>query len=334
MRETPNQAGGGRQRHALVAKARASIKRGSKSFAAASKLFDKHTREKVWLLYAWCRRCDDIADAQDAGRPQEGSAGDQPDAHGRLKAIRVLTDRAFDGMPTADPAFDAFGLVARETGITREMADDVIGGFALDEQDWRPRDEAGLMQYCYHVAGAVGVMMAVVMGVDPADDETLDRACDLGLAFQLANIARDLAEDDAADRCYLPVEWLVEEDIEPGQHMKPHHRGELSDMAERLIILMDRHAKAAKLGTTQLLFRSRWAVLSAARIYTEIGHEVRRRGKAAWDHRVYTSRAAKARHVSAAFFEALRNKPVPPDEMPYWTRSKILAQLAGRAPAS
>ena len=55
----------------------------------------------------------------------------------------------------------------------------------------------------------LGVMMAVVMGVDPADKDTLDRANDLGLAFQLSNIARDIVEDDAAGRCYLPVEWLV-----------------------------------------------------------------------------------------------------------------------------
>ena len=54
-------------RAALVAYARDSIARGSKSFAAASKLFDRTTRERVWLLYAWCRKCDDMADGQDHG---------------------------------------------------------------------------------------------------------------------------------------------------------------------------------------------------------------------------------------------------------------------------
>ena len=82
-------------------------------------------------------------------------------------------------------------------------------------RDWRPRSTRDLMRYCWHVAGAVGVMMAKVMGVRSDDGDTLDRAADLGFAFQLANIARDIAEDDAADRCYIPVEWLVEEDIEP-----------------------------------------------------------------------------------------------------------------------
>ena len=73
--------------------------------------------------------------------------------------------------------------------------------------------------------------MAIVMGVDPNDDATLDRACDLGLAFQLANIARDLSEDDSVGRCYLPQEWLAEMDIPPGQHMKPWLRPQLVTLA-------------------------------------------------------------------------------------------------------
>lgn len=324
VRHTPSQPGGGRNRAALVEKARLSIKQGSKSFSAASRLFDRTTRERVWLLYAWCRRCDDLADAQDHG----GELGDQAGALDRVEAIRVLTRRALEGQPTADVAFDAFGLVARECGITQAMADDVIAGFELDARDWRPRSEGDLLRYCYHVAGAVGVMMAVVMGVSPEDEDTLDRACDLGLAFQLANIARDIVEDDAADRCYLPVEWLVEEDIEPGQHTKPHHRQELADMAAKLVALMEAHEAAARIGAARLPFRSRWAVLSAARIYGEIGREVRRRGTAAWDHRVSTSKWDKVRHAAAAFFEAVVNKPPHPSEMPRWTRANLAERAA------
>jgi phytoene synthase len=312
-------------RNQLVEQARLSIKRGSKSFSAASRLFDPVTRERVWLLYAWCRRCDDLADAQDHG----GELGDQAGAVERVEAIRILTRKALHGQPTGDPAFDAFGLVARECGITQAMADDVIAGFTLDAQDWRPRSEADLLRYCFHVAGAVGVMMAVVMGVPPTDEDTLDRACDLGLAFQLANIARDIVEDDAAGRCYLPIEWLVEEDIEPGQHSKPHHRQELADMAAQLVALMEAHEAAARIGAARLPFRCRWAVLSAARIYGEIGREVRRRGAAAWDRRVSTSKWDKIRHAAAAFFEAIANNPPRPSEMPRWTRSALVKRAAG-----
>ncbi len=328
MRGTPAQPGGGRNREVLVERARRAIAEGSKSFTVASNLFDRKVRERVWLLYAWCRRCDDIADAQDMG----GTLGDQTQAAQRLKSIRVLTARALDGQPTADPAFDAFGLVAKEADIARQLADDVIEGFALDADEWRPRNEADLLRYCYHVAGAVGVMMAQVMGVNRHDDSTMDRACDLGLAFQLANIARDLVEDDAAGRCYLPQEWLADEDIEPGQHTKPHHRQELADLAERLVLLMDRYAKRARAGTVVLPFRSRWAILSAARIYTAIGHEVRRRGSHAWDQRVHIGKSAKLRHVTAAFAEAVRNDPRPPDDEPPMDRGDILLDVRMAGP--
>ncbi len=323
LRDTPAQPGGGRERWDLVDEAEESIARGSKSFALASKLFDRATREKVWLLYAWCRRCDDLADAQDHG----GTLGAQEGAERRVTAIRLLTERAFQGLPTADPAFDAFGLVARECGLTREMAEDVIMGFELDASGWRPRGEADLARYCYHVAGAVGVMMAVVMGVPKDDGWMLDRACDLGIAFQLANIARDVDEDDRADRRYLPIEWMVEEDIEPGMMMKPHHRQELADIVARLIRRMERHEAWARLGAARLPFRSRWAVLAAARIYGAIGRRVRDLGIHAWDNRVVIGRTEKLRHVAAAFWEAVKNTPEDPGEPPQWDRNTILIDV-------
>ena len=217
-------------RAALVAHARDSIARGSRSFAMASKLFAPETRERAWLLYAWCRKCDDIADGQDHG----GALSVVTDAQARLSDMRALTDRALRGEPTGDPAFDGFGLVMRECAIPARYAHDLIDGFALDAADWRPRTEDDLLRYCYHVAGAVGCMMAVLMGVDPADEATLDRACDLGLAFQLANIARDIGEDAAAGRCYLPVAWLADLDLTPATLMTPAARPRLVILGRRL----------------------------------------------------------------------------------------------------
>jgi 15-cis-phytoene synthase len=295
--------------------------RGSKSFAAASRLFDRTTRERVWLLYAWCRRCDDLADAQDHG----GALGDQAGAADRLVTIRTLTELALAGEGTGDPAFDAFGLVARECGITRAMADDVISGFALDAADWRPRSEADMLQYCYHVAGAVGVMMAVVMGVSPQDDDTLDRACDLGLAFQLANIARDLDEDDAAERCYLPLEWLVEADIPPGEQMKPHYRRALVPLVHRLCAMEKSYEASARVGAGRLNFRQRWAVLSAAGIYGAIAREVDRAGSHAWDHRIVTTGLAKLGHVLHALWEAA-TPPPRSTQHPRWSRRELAAR--------
>ena len=276
-------------RATLIAHARGSIARGSRSFAMASKLFDPTTRERAWLLYAWCRKCDDIADGQDHGGTMRGVA----DGQARLSTIRLLTGQALRGEATGDPAFDGFGLVMRECAIPARYAHDLIEGFALDAREWRPRSEADMLRYCYHVAGTVGCMMAVLMGVDPEDRATLDRACDLGLAFQLANIARDISEDEAADRCYLPEEWLVEMDIPPGEHMKPWVRPRLAMLARRLADMAAAYEQSARHGTGALPPRAAWAVLAAAGIYGDIAREVARRGEHAWDHRVVTSRKDK-----------------------------------------
>jgi phytoene synthase len=327
LRTTPRQVGGGREREELVALARASIRQGSQSFALASRLFDKPTREKAWLLYAWCRRCDDIADGQDHG----GTLNlDEATAQRRIEAIRVLTRRALDGQPTAEEAFDALGQVALEAGLTEEMTDDVIDGFALDAEGWRPRSEADLMRYCYHVAGAVGVMMARVMGIPADDHATLDRAFDLGMAFQLTNIARDLCEDDAAGRCYLPQEWLAEADIPPGEHMKPEFRGALVTLLGRLLELADEHEVAARWGANRLPFRQRWAVLAAANIHGALRDKLRQLGPHAWDHRARVAFVAKQRLVWRAFGAAFKSAPEP-DPMPRWTRGELMAiaRMAG-----
>ncbi len=328
LRTTPRQIGGGRPRKALVRRARESIARGSKSFAVASLLFDRTTRERAHLLYAWCRRCDDIADGQDHGGTLREQDSDPLD---RVESMRILTRRALDGQPTAEIAFDALGQVGAETGIDMAMCDDVIDGFALDARGWRPRTEGDLMRYCFHVAGAVGVQMAMVMGVPRDADDVLDRACDLGLAFQLNNIARDISEDDAAGRCYLPQEWLAEHDIPPGQHMKPRFRGALVAMAGRLIDLAQQHEAAARIGAGHLRFRQRWAILAAANIYGAIGREVCARGAAAWDHRVYTSTWAKIGHVARAFVQAILGAH-DVAAMPRWTRAELQAMARADRP--
>lgn len=303
-------------RPALVNFARDSIARGSKSFAMASRLFDRQTRERAWLLYAWCRRCDDLADGQEHGGEMEAVA----DPAARLTLIRERTALAFAGEPTGDPAFDAFGVVAAECGLTPAMAQDVTEGFALDAAGWGPRSEDDLDRYCYHVAGAVGVMMAIVMGVSRDDKAALDRACDLGMAFQLANIARDIAEDDAAGRCYLPDEWQARLDIGPGEYLRPHNRPRLTLMARWLCDEAAQYEASARVGAVTLPFRARWAVLAAAGIYGDIARKVKAAGDHAWDHRIYTKRREKIAWVVKAWWQAWRNDPPPADREGLWTR--------------
>ena len=306
-------------RAALVIAAQDSIAQGSKSFGLASRLFDRKTRERAWLLYSWCRKCDDIADGQDHG----GALSVVENPHERLAFIRAMTERALAGEVTGDPAFDALGLVVSECRIPHQWPRDLVLGFAMDTDEFSPRHESDLLTYCYHVAGIVGLMMAVVMGVDPEDTETLDRACDLGLAFQLANIARDIGEDAAAGRCYLPEEWLVEADIPPGEHMKPHYRSRLADISWWLADMAQDYEASARIGAAKLPFRSRWAVLSAAGIYGDIAREVAVRGQSAWDHRVHTSKLAKLGWVIKAFAQARKKASEATSREGLWTRPPL-----------
>lgn len=308
-------------RAALVEAAHRSIARGSKSFAAASQLFDRPTRERAWLLYAWCRAGDDIADGQDHGHGMTAVA----DAEARVARLSELTERALAGEAGGDMPFEALRQFVAETGMPPRYPRDLIAGFVLDAEEWRPRSENDLYRYCYHVAGSVGCMMAIAMGVSPDDEATLDRACDLGLAFQLANIARDIAEDDRAGRCYLPVDWLVEMDIPPGQHMKPPFRQRLAVLGERLATRAAAFETSARVGTPALPFRSAWAVLAAAGIYGGIGREVARRGMAAWDHRVVVSKGRKIAHIATAGWQAAQRTrlyPPAPRDPHLWRRPR------------
>jgi phytoene synthase len=289
-------------REALVATAGETIARGSKSFRFASRLFDRPTRERAWLLYAWCRHCDDLSDGQTLGH----DARTVIDAQERLSLLRVGTDRALRGVPAGDMPFDALRIVAAECAIPHRYIWDHIAGFELDARDWRPRTEADLIQYCYHVAGAVGCMMAVLMGVSPDDEETLAAASDLGIAFQLSNIARDLCEDDRVGRCYLPVDWLVEMGLPPGEHMRPQFRDRIAVLGRRLAGMVEHYEASARLGARKLPFRSRWAVLAAAGIYGDIARQVARLGPRAWDRRVVVPRSTKLKWVSRSWAEARR----------------------------
>ena len=309
----------------LVTLAEAMIGKGSKSFAAASRLFDRTTRERVWLLYAWCRRCDDLIDGQDHG----GTLGDQRHVTERLAEVRAMTAAALAGQPVSDPAFACLGVVAAETGLTAGMAEAVIAGFALDARGWSPDNEADLMQYCWHVAGAVGVMMAVVMGVDPTDEATLDRACDLGLAFQLANIVRDIAEDHAAGRRYVPADWLIEAGVPEGAEMDPRYRDALARIARRMCDLAAAHEASARIGARELGWRQRWAILAAAGIYGDIARDVAAAGPRAWDRRVVIGSMRKLGWIARSLGEVFR--PVTErDRQRATTRKFTRTELAAR----
>jgi phytoene synthase len=280
----------------LVEDAQRTIAAGSKSFRFASQIFDLATRERSWLLYAWCRACDDITDGQTLGHDAQPPA----DPQARITFLRAQTDAALAGQPTGLAPFDALATVAAETHIPAALPHDHLAGFTRDAAGWTPASEQDLLSYCYQVAGAVGMRLAHVMGVAADDRDTLDRASDLGIAFQLANIARDLVDDARVGRSYVPTDWA------PGlDPLDPAQRDRLVAVAQRLAALAHRYRASSKVGAARLPFRSRWAVLSAAAIYGEVATRAVELGPRAWDKRISISKAEKFMLVAGAFAEAL-----------------------------
>ncbi len=183
---------------------------------------------------------------------------------------------------------------------------ELLDGMAMDVTGRTYRTPDDTLSYSYHVAGVVGVMMAMIMGV--RDRPTLERASDLGIAFQLTNIARDVLPDAAVGRLYLPADWLAAHDVpaNPAAVTDPRHRAGVVAVTGRLLDLADDYYHSAEVGLATLPLRSAWAIAAARRIYREIGRVVRRRGAAAWDTRSGTSRTTKVVGVGLAGLEAMR----------------------------
>lgn len=292
---------------AVVSTSREMIRKGSRSFALASRLFDTATRDHAWMLYAWCRHCDDEIDGQELGMtPATPSAQGHltGDKVARLAHLRTETLRALAGEPVTEPAFQAFQRVAREHAIPERHALELLAGFEMDVTGHRYRTFDETLLYCYRVAGVVGVMMALVMGV--RDPRVLQRAADLGIGFQLTNISRDVLDDARNGRCYLPAEWLAAAGIPPDAIAEPANRAALFGVVERLLREADRYYESASIGLQSLSFRSGWAVATALGVYRDIGRVVRERGVRAWDTRAVVSTPRKLLYLAGGALRALR----------------------------
>jgi 15-cis-phytoene synthase len=172
-----------------------SLRAGSRSFALAGRLLPRAARDDASVVYAWCRRADDLVDEV----PPAEAAGNVARLRAELSAI-------YAGRPQRDPLLAAFQRVVTRHQIPRAHPEGLLAGMAMDARpapivfgSW-----AELRRYCHCAAGTVGLMMSRVLGV--TDDRAAADAAALGAAMQLTNIARDVGEDWARGRLYLPPE--------------------------------------------------------------------------------------------------------------------------------
>ncbi|MEM6912993.1 MAG: phytoene/squalene synthase family protein [Pseudomonadota bacterium] len=298
------------------------IAKGSKSFALASLLFRPHMRRHAHMLYAWCRHCDDVIDGQNLGFGEDSFAGrDAAPKAEDLASLWTDTKAAIEGQPPASWPFEAFQTVALETGMPSQHPLDLLHGFEMDVAQHRYETLEDTLRYSYHVAGVVGVMMAIVMGVSPEDNDTLDRASDLGIAFQLTNICRDIVDDAAIGRIYVPSVWLNEAGVaaEPTAVLDEKNREAVWQVALRLLEEANKYYKSAAPGVRRLPIRAGFAVAAARGVYRDIGRVVRVKGPRVWDQRARTSKRRKVvlaglgclqgASAKSQFFRALPPRP-------------------------
>lgn len=262
----------------LVQTSRQIIDQGSKSFALAARIFDTDIYEHAIMLYAWCRYCDDEIDGQVLGHGQQSPSPEEQAK--KLKRLREQTHDAMTNKTVNTPIFQSFQRVFQTCEIPKHYPTELLDGFEFDIERRTYATLNDTLQYCYHVAGTVGAMMAAIMGV--RDAGIIHRAIDLGLAFQLTNICRDVLQDAADGRVYLPENWLEEAGVPIDAEAFPQHTQALSSVCGRLLDEADRYYESAEYGIAHLPFRCSWAVATAQSVYRDIGRLVRTQGYEAW----------------------------------------------------
>ena len=266
------------------------LAKNAKSFYWASRLLGHQMTKDAAELYSLCRLLDDIADGDIDGL-------DKKEGTHRLRHIRrQLTHIAAGKIPKQpDPALLQYMQVMNRCQIPVMPLIHLLDGLLLDQSAMLLKDEADLVAYAYHVAGAVGLLMCPVLG---CDERTAFRfAVDMGIGMQLTNIARDILEDAQMGRRYLPESWTGQ--LSPDQIVacakapESQNYKQIQAAADKLLTLADQYYESGRLGLGFLPVRARYGIAVAAEVYRAIGTKLRAR-KLRWgDGRVVTSKREK-----------------------------------------
>lgn len=263
---------------------RAMLQENSRTFFAASLLLPKAVREPSLALYAFCRVADDAVDLHEK----------------KTEAVLDLRDRLarlYAGQPSDASSDRAFADIATRFAIPREIPEALIEGFAWDAEFRRYETINEVYAYGTRVAGTVGVMMALLMGTRGA--AALARACDLGVAMQLSNIARDVGEDARERRLYLPMSWMRDAGIDPDRWLDaPEFTPALASVVQRLLRAADALYDRVGQGVAELPAACRPGINAASVLYQEIGKQVERNGFDSVSQRAVVGSGRKAALLS------------------------------------
>ncbi len=204
----------------------------SRSFSYAARLFPAEQRRVITLIYAYCRLSDDLVDKRMV-------VGDVDTAKSDLARWRALSEQAYRGEPTPYEFLNEIMSRTAKRGVPFSLIESLLDGVASDIGPVVMEDTEELLAYCYRVASVVGVWITRMFGID--DPALIERAEVMGVALQLTNILRDVGEDLAMNRVYLPrthmerfrVERADLEAMAAGAPISPAYRSMLEDLMDR-----------------------------------------------------------------------------------------------------
>ena len=272
------------------------LARGSKSFALAARVLPPSCRDDIAVLYAYCRRADDLID--------DATPAEQP---ARIDALAAELGSLYAGEPQADPVLAEFQRVLLQYSIPEEYPRALLDGFRSDVGVVRIGTMAELLLYAHRVAGVVGLMSCRVFGVHDAG--ALAHANHLGIAMQLTNVCRDVAEDWGRNRVYLPAELLGPAASAP---LAAESAPRVGLALRKLLGLADRYYASGDLGLPALPFRIAVAVRAARLVYAAIGARIAAQGYDAHAGRAVVSRFRKLALVARAVVTELASRAVAP----------------------
>ncbi len=265
-----------------VAACRTLLRHNSRTFHAASLLLPARVRAPASALYGFCRLADDAVD--EAGDEPVNLAVTGTGARGRERAavqrLQRRLDRLYAGQPEAHAADRALAGVVVAYAIPKALPEFLLDGLAWDADGREYETYAELQAYAARVAGSVGAMMSLLM--ETRSPDALARACDLGVAMQLSNIARDVGDDLRLGRLYLPKAWLreagMDDDAIAAWRAAPRRDIRVEAVVLRLLDEADRLYARAAAGITSLPLACRPGINAARLMYAAIGHRVRAAG--------------------------------------------------------
>jgi len=243
------------------------------SFYYSFRLLPPERRRAITALYAFCREVDDVVD----------EVHDPGVARAKLAWWRTEVAAVYEGAPQ-HPVAQALVPVVRAYRLPREHFDAVIDGMAMDLAQQRYADFADLERYCHRVAGVVGLMSAEIFGYEAPSTARFAR--DLGIAFQLTNIVRDVGEDARRGRIYLPQEDLARHGVSASAILRGREEpGFRALMAFEVGRAREWYARAMReLAPSDR--RAQRASLAMAAIYRALLDEIERDGYRVLDRRI------------------------------------------------